>query len=326
MPKDSQQVPVPHTQSHSKPLLTIPEQIDHLKSKGITFNLYDERHAAEYLRSKCQFFRIYAYRKLFDKCVGGERDGQYANLDFAHLRTLSNIDRRLRDVLLPMTLDVEHFAKVRLLATAEDNGEDGHVIMRDYLGGLSQGQQSYIENELDKRLKDPYCGTLVSKYRNDMPLWVFCEVMPFGAFLGILKYCAARWADRGLNEIHYLLKHVRSLRNACAHGACILNDLLSDTAPARPPVPLLKALADCRVPKRARSKWLKSPRMVQICSLVYLFAEIVPNGSLRSDREEAVRSLAEAVNEAAPLFDEQNPAVAALSFVGRLTHGVGLLK
>lgn len=31
----------------------------------------------------------------------------------------------LRDALLPMTLDIEHFTKVRLLAAAEDAGEDG---------------------------------------------------------------------------------------------------------------------------------------------------------------------------------------------------------
>lgn len=313
-------------QPHNKPLLTVPEQIAHLRSKGVTFTLCTEADAARHLHEKCQFFRIYSYRGLFDKCVGGERNGQYANLDFAHLKELSNIDRRLRDVLLPMTLDVEHFTKVRLLAAAEDNGENGHTVMQDYFESLSQGQHSHIKNELNKRTEDPYSGTLIHKYLGNMPLWVFCEVVPFGTFLGILKYCAGRWNDRELNEVHYLLKHVRSLRNGCAHGACMLNDLFADAVPMRPPVPLLKALANCDIPKRARAKWLKSPRMVQICSLIYLFGTIVPDGLLRDDRKEAIHSFAKAVDEALPLFDEQNPAVAALSFVERLTRGVGLLK
>lgn len=36
-----------------------------------------------------------------------------------------NLGRMLRNTLLPMTLDIEHFTKVRPLAAAEDAGEDG---------------------------------------------------------------------------------------------------------------------------------------------------------------------------------------------------------
>ena len=36
-----------------------------------------------------------------------------------------NLGRMLRDALLPMTLDIEHFTKVRLFSAAEDVGEDG---------------------------------------------------------------------------------------------------------------------------------------------------------------------------------------------------------
>lgn len=101
---------------HDKPLLTVEQQIAHMKAKGITFELCTEEDAAQHLRTKCQLFRVYAYRKLFPKHVGGLRDGQYANLDFDHMKELSNLDRKLRDVLLPMTLDVEHFAKLRCRA------------------------------------------------------------------------------------------------------------------------------------------------------------------------------------------------------------------
>lgn len=64
----------PH--ARDKPLLTVSEQIAHMKAKGITFDLCSEAEAAEHLRTKCQFFRVYAYRKLFDRRVGGARDGQ----------------------------------------------------------------------------------------------------------------------------------------------------------------------------------------------------------------------------------------------------------
>ena len=70
-------------------MLTTEQQIAHMKSKGITFRFVSEADAAAHLRTKCQFFRIYAYRKLFPKRVGGPHDGEYAHLDFGHLKTLS---------------------------------------------------------------------------------------------------------------------------------------------------------------------------------------------------------------------------------------------
>lgn len=182
---------------HPKPMLTVGQQIAHMKAKGITFGLVSEEEAARHLRAKCQFFRIYAYRKLFEKRIGGERDGQYVGLDFGHLKVLSNLDRKLRDALLPMALDLEHFAKVRLLAAAEDNGEDGYAVMRDYMASVTDRQRSHLEGELDRREDDPYAGDVVRKYRGDMPLWAFCEVVSFGAFLGVLRFCADRWGDRG---------------------------------------------------------------------------------------------------------------------------------
>ena len=93
-----------------KKLLTVSQQIEHLKSKGVTFELCSEEEAAEYLSERTYFFKIAAYRILFEKRVGGPRDGQYANLDFGHLRALASLDRDLRYALLPLTLDVEHAA------------------------------------------------------------------------------------------------------------------------------------------------------------------------------------------------------------------------
>lgn len=98
----------------------------------------------------------------------------------------------LRDLHLVMTLDVEHFAKVRLLALAEDHGEDGYGVLRDYLASASRNQRSYIQSEIDRREGSPYSGDMVRKYRDDMPLWAFCEVVSFGVFLGVMKFCVER--------------------------------------------------------------------------------------------------------------------------------------
>ncbi len=305
-------------------MLTVEQQIAHMKSKGITFDLVTEEEAAAYLRTKCQFFRVYAYRRNFDRHVGGEFDGQYANLDFGHLKTLSSLDRKLRDVLLAMTLDVEHFAKVRLLAAAEDNGEDGYAIMRAYRASLPDEDRSRIDGELKTRKNDPYAGGIVRKYLGDMPIWAFCEVVPFGIFTDLVRFCASRWHDKDLEDVHYQLKNSRQIRNAGAHGACVLNDVVSPSPSTRPPATLVNAMNMHGIPRRLRTKWLRSRRMVQICSLLYLFSQIAPEGEVRSDCEAALASLfAEA--DACGLPPE-NPSMAALLFLKRLTSSLGLLN
>lgn len=309
---------------HVKPLLTVDQQIAHMKAKGITFKLCSEDEAKAHLRAKCQFFRVYAYRKLFPKHVGGPRDGQYVNLDFGHLKTLSNLDRMLRDVLLLMALDVEHFAKVRLLAAAEDHGEDGYALMRDYCESLSDNERFRIEGEFKRRRNDPYTGGVVKKNFEDMPVWAFCEVVPFGVFADLVRFCADRWGDERLRCAHYLYKDARQIRNAGAHGACILNDIASAGVPARPPAALVNAIASYGIPKRLRSKWLHERRMVQMCSLVYLYAATVPEGSVRTDRKRELYDLFKAAKASG--LPIESPAIAALRFLYRLTNAVGLLS
>lgn len=42
------------------------------------------------------------------------------------------------------------------------------------------------------------------------------------------KYCANRFVDREMLKEFYVLQAVKSLRNACAHNSCILNNLRAD--------------------------------------------------------------------------------------------------
>lgn len=47
-----------------KPSLAVVEQIEHLKTKGVTFNLCTEEQAAEYLHTANNLLRTSSYRKL----------------------------------------------------------------------------------------------------------------------------------------------------------------------------------------------------------------------------------------------------------------------
>lgn len=140
---------------NKKPLLTIEQQINHLKLKGIKFELCPEDEAVAYLRDKCNFFKLASYRKLFSKHEGGPRDGRYVNLDFGQLRLLASLDQELRHALLGMTLDIEHFQKVALLRKAEERGEDGYTIVADYMASLSVANREYRLRELKTSVAAP---------------------------------------------------------------------------------------------------------------------------------------------------------------------------
>lgn len=110
------------TDANRKPWLTASEQIDHLKSRGVHFSLMSEDDARAYLEKNSNYFRLRAYRLGFPKVEEGNRKGEYANLDFKMLVDLSIVDMLLRYEMLPLTLDVEHFAKVKLLKRIEMEG------------------------------------------------------------------------------------------------------------------------------------------------------------------------------------------------------------
>ena len=59
-----------------RPWLTPCEQVAQLKDKGVTFNLWSESDAVDYLRKHNNYFRVRSYRSNFPKCVGGKNDGK----------------------------------------------------------------------------------------------------------------------------------------------------------------------------------------------------------------------------------------------------------
>ena len=95
-----------------KPWSSPVQQVQCLKEKGISFDLMTESEAERYLAANSNYFRVASYKHGFPRVVGGQNDGKYINLDFAMLKDLSIIDYVLRQTLLPMTIDVEHFAKM----------------------------------------------------------------------------------------------------------------------------------------------------------------------------------------------------------------------
>ena len=124
------------------------------------------------------YFRLRSYRTGFPKVNGGKRHGEYVNLDFKMLVDLSIVDMLLRKALLPLAIDVEHFAKVSLLGAIESAGEDGYEIVEAFLCS-----NPVIRDEINRGRSSAYIEGLLNRYSfPDFPVWAFMEVISFGTF------------------------------------------------------------------------------------------------------------------------------------------------
>ena len=298
-----------------KHLLTIGKQIEHLKSKGITFDLVSEKDAFSYLQNESHFFKLIAYRKNYQKYEYGDHAGQYIHLEFGDLEDLTEIDRFLRSVLLQLSLDVEYYAKMKILKVIEVHHEDGYKIVVDILDDLQKNnlkQYERCKGELERHRASYYCGDLVRKYSPNYPVWVFMEIVPFGRTISFYKFCADRYHDREMIREHYLLKTCKDIRNAAAHNNCILNDLHLYTAHF--PVNYMVAQELCQIPtisKFSRNKRIRNIRLQQIVSLLYMHNKIVTSEKVH----QAASLLLHALDQRFFIHDYHNNSLIYESFV-----------
>ena len=145
------------------------------------------------------YFKLVSYRKNYLKHEKGENIGKYINLDFGMLEDLSIIDMRLRKTMLSIVLDLEHYAKVKLLSRVESITKDGYTLVEEYIEDLkNKNEYQLLENELNKNIKGTYCGDLVAKYKGEYPIWVFVEIIPFGRFVKFYMFAANKLKDKGM--------------------------------------------------------------------------------------------------------------------------------
>ena len=122
----------------------------------------------------------------------------------------------LRYEMLPLTLDVEHFAKVKLLKRIEMEGKDGYAVVSEFISFYDCRKPdgapcNSLKDEILRGKNSPYTGGLITRYANfDFPAWAFIEVVSFGSFLYFYKFCANRFNDRELLNEFYIFQAVKS--------------------------------------------------------------------------------------------------------------------
>lgn len=197
-----------------KTMKTSTELIAHMKNKGIKFEIMSEDEAKKILEERNYYLKLASYRNNYVK----KQKGKYTNLDFAFLKELSDIDTKLRYLILQMTLDIEHFIKVELLNDIAQNFKnDAYTIVQNF-------QTVHQSIDIQNKKNSKYCGDLITKYQANIPIWVFLEIISFGDLIKFYNYYIDTY-KRLHKENAELLYFVRSIRNAAAHSNCLIYNL-----------------------------------------------------------------------------------------------------
>lgn len=134
-----------------RPLIDAAQQIRHLKERGVRFELTDEREAERFLRESNFFFKVKAFAKCFSRYTNpdSERFGSYINLDFAYLAELTKLDHHLRESVLSLTLDIEHYMKVDLNRMVMDARDDPYELMGSFFDSERERKARVLEKRVD---------------------------------------------------------------------------------------------------------------------------------------------------------------------------------
>lgn len=203
--------------------LSIYEQIEYMKENGITFNLFKENEAENFLKYSNYFFKVKSFSKNFKKI-----NKKYQNLEFIYLKELALMDTLLRDIILELSLVIEHLLKVNLIGHITNNNvEDGYQIVQEYLSSNQRNEPSIFKRYNQSRKKvDFYTRGIMDKYyKYNFPAWAFIEILTFSELLKFLKFYYDKYDETSFKTLNSLLYNVRKLRNVSAHNNCFLNNL-----------------------------------------------------------------------------------------------------
>lgn len=205
--------------NNRKQKLDYVEQIQHMKRKGIQFNIMSEEAALRFLQKSNYYFKLKAYAKNYEQWAEGEHKGEYVDLEFAYLVELSTLDMELRYLIIEMCLDIEHFLKIDLLRDVINNKqEDGYNIVNIFFQNCP-----WVKEEIASKKMNSPCKDLIEKYMEDPAIWNIVEVISFGQFNLLYRLYYDTYPTT--KSFRPYIGGVKFIRNAAAHNNCLLNSL-----------------------------------------------------------------------------------------------------
>lgn len=251
-------------------------------NKGITIDYCTHEEAKTFLIKSNNYFRVSAYRNMYDKNPSGENKGKYRNLDFQYLKELSTIDMHLRFLVIKMCLDIEHYLKIDLLYKAERQSDNGYDSIECF---FSDDRYQYIKKNIYYKRNATYCSDLVQycfefdddnetlKNYEKCRLWGLLECITFGDFLKFYDFYHELYSLE--NPYEKIIPSVKSLRNACAHNNCVLSHLRKNDCKPNSAVSKFVSSIEGISPSSRKSQ-LRLRVVYELVCLIYIYNDIVP--------------------------------------------------
>jgi abortive infection bacteriophage resistance protein len=215
-------------QSYNKSFKTIDEQIELLKSRGMSF--HDENQAKHHLLN-LNYYRLSGYWLPFKK----SDDSFNPNLYFEDIINLYFFDSGLKVLLYQALETIEISAKTKF-AYYLSQAHGSHPLKAENFTNIYYFDQSYAKllSEIQRQKDRDFIKHYRENYSNDLPpLWVCVEVMTFGLLSQLtknikntaVKRSISRCYDLDMRIFDSVLYHLSTIRNHIAHHSRLYNQI-----------------------------------------------------------------------------------------------------
>ena len=272
--------------------LTVEEQIQDMIDKNIQFELYSKEDAKKFLKYNNYYFKLKSYARNYNINLQTKK---YYNLDFAYLVELSKLDMYIRKIILELSLDVEHYLKVRLINDLSDNPkEDGYNIVRMFLQ-YHPNAEADIQSKADKYA---FCSDLAEKHLNEykepnkLAVWNIVELFSFGNFMELYELYYQTYPSFNYSDY---LKSIKFIRNAAAHNNCILSTLRKPNSLKK--FSKTKKLANIlgRIPEFReldnRDAMMKNPVIHDFVTLLFVYNDVMKVSATKNVRNKKMEEI-----------------------------------
>lgn len=276
--------------------LTVEEQLQDMVDKNIQFELYSKEDATKFLKYNNYYFKLKSYAKNYNI---NPHTKKYYNLDFAYLVELSKLDMYIRKLILELSLDVEHYLKVRLMNDLCNNPkEDGYNIVKIFLQ-YHPNAQADIQSKANKYA---FCSDLAENHLNasnepkELAVWNIVELISFGNFMELYELYYQTYPSFNYSDY---LKSIKFIRNAAAHNNCILSTLRKTNSLKK--FCKTKKLANIfgKIPEfrelDSRDAMMKNPVIHDFVTLLFVYNDVMKVSAtkgIRNRKMEEIRLIA----------------------------------
>ncbi len=239
-------------EEYKKPSLTIEEQVNLLKNKGLIFSNEED---AKNILSNISYYRISAYTTPFKKIVKDEIQKEFRdNTSWDMVYRLYKFDRKLRILIFDAIERIEVAVRTQIINKLSEQ-HNSHwqdlesIFKTPYTITLNNGKEKTfniyeeLQNHIQTQLDDNKAEVFIHHYKNkynkpkNPPSWMVIETVTFG-FLSRIYQNLNDNRDKQLIADYFKLPHkvfsswlhsIHVIRNICAHHSRLWNKDLDIT-------------------------------------------------------------------------------------------------